>query len=383
MKRLALFLDGTWNDPDHNTNVWRLKLMLARPDWNGVRQLAYYSKGVGTSWHDRVSGGAFGRGVSQNVCSAYQWLMEHYDVGDEIYLFGFSRGAFTARSLAGLIAKCGLLMPDAPVAVPEVFDYYRQRLTPLYRLEYLDRHPEERSREFRPRERALLRYSERVPIKFIGVFDTVGALGIPLGRIRGISRGEFAFHHTRLSKIFQNAYQALALDEHRRAYRAGLWRRFVVEDQEDRADRDLEPEADESTQNVEQRWFLGAHANVGGGYRMDPLAQIPLCWMQQRASEAGLGFRRQVELEGDEYRAPIYDSYAAFLRGAYRFATLGRRNFRQLRSPPHRRSSRDGVAGRIETVNETIDETVMRRWKDDPRYRPKNLADYFDRVGDR
>ncbi len=381
MKRLALFLDGTWNDPDDNTNVWRLRLMLARPEFEGVRQLAYYHKGVGTSWHDRLSGGAFGRGVSQNVCRAYQWLMEHYDIGDEIYLFGFSRGAFTARSLAGMIAKCGLLMPEAPIAVPEVFNYYKQRETPLYQLEYLHRHPELSEHPWQSRQRTLLRFSKRVPIRFIGVFDTVGALGIPLGRWSGISRRELAFHHTRLSKIFENAYQALALDEHRWPYRASLWRRFFPLGHDDGADRDVEAEGNASEQQVEQRWFLGSHANVGGGYRMDALAQLPLRWMQQRAAEAGLGFRRQVEIQGDEHLAKIHDSYREFLRGAYPLWTLGRRHHRTLRSPSKARVAADGTPGRIETVNETIDESVLLRWQEDPVYRPPNVAEYFGRMG--
>lgn len=379
MKRLALFLDGTWNDPDNNTNVWRLKLMVARPESAGVRQLVYYRKGVGTAWHNRLTGGALGRGLSQTVCDAYQWLMEHYDLGDEIYLFGYSRGAFTARSVAGLIAKCGLLMPEAPIAIPQLFSYYRQRQVPLYQLEYLDRHPQSRARAFEPLEESLLRYSKRVQIKFIGVFDTVGALGIPLGQLRGLSSSSFAFHHTRLSKIFEHAYQALAIDEHRIAYRAGLWRRFVA-DADGRSDEDLLPEASESTQHVEQRWFLGTHGNVGGGYPLDPLTQIPLHWMQQQAAAVGLQFRREVRLRGDEHRAEFADAYGNFLGGAYRLAKLGRRHYRTIRAAPETRTSHDGQRGTIQTVNETIDETVMQRWKEDPSYRPKNLQAYFDRA---
>lgn len=374
MKRLALFLDGTWNDSDDNTNVWRLKLMLARPAFDGVRQLAYYHRGVGTSWHDRVSGGAFGRGVSRNVCRAYQWLMEHYDLGDEVYLLGFSRGAFTARSLAGMIAKCGLLMPEAPLAVPEVFDYYRQGDTPLYRLEYLDRHPERGGHLWQPRQRTLLRFSKRIPIRFVGVFDTVGSLGVPIGRYPGVSRRELTFHHTRLSKLFEHAYQALAIDEHRGPYRPSLWRRFLPTAADGTIDRDVEAEGADAEQRVEQRWFVGAHANVGGGYRSDPLAQIPLHWMQQRAADAGLGFRRLVERRGDEHLTRPCDSYAEFLRGAYRIATFGRRHYRTIRGPAESRVAADGTAGRIETVNETIDGSVLRRWNEDPTYRPPNLA---------
>lgn len=172
----------------------------------------------------------------------------------------------------------------------------------------------------------------------------------------------------------------MAIDEHRRAYRASLWRRFVVEADGPQADRDLLPEAGESNQAVEQRWFPGTHGNVGGCYRLDPLAQIPLRWMQQRAAAVGLGFRREVELHGDEHLAPFQDAYSRFLGGTYRLLTAGRRDYRRIGAPPERRTSHDGTAGRIETVNETIDETVIRRWNDDPRYRPRNLADYFERF---
>src|SRR5213592_3423870 len=114
-KRLALFFDGTWNIPESNTSVWRFYLMLADRGGDNLAQESFYDEGVGTHWLDRLSGGLFGAGLSQNVRSGYRWLMEHYNHGDEIFIFGFSRGAFTARSLAGLIARCGLLKPDAPL----------------------------------------------------------------------------------------------------------------------------------------------------------------------------------------------------------------------------------------------------------------------------
>jgi len=105
-RRLALFLDGTWNDPTHNTNVWRLKSMLAPVDPAGREQLAYYDTGVGTRWHERLRGGVGGYGISENIRSAYRWLVENHLDGDRIYIFGFSRGAFTARSVVWRAAVC-------------------------------------------------------------------------------------------------------------------------------------------------------------------------------------------------------------------------------------------------------------------------------------
>ena len=229
-KRLAIFLDGTWNEPGDNTNVWRMKLMVADAGADGVRQVSYYDEGVGTTWYTRLRGGAFAKGLSKNVRQAYQWLMEHYNDGDDVFVFGFSRGAFTARSLTGMIAKCGLLRPGAPMPVIQVFERYRRgpKARPLYRLEYLNRHG---PGDFDLEERWLLEYSTRIPIKLIGVWDTVGTLGIPLGRIRGISRSTLHFHHTRLSKIFEHAYQALAIDEHRKPYRPSVWTKFTPKEQ--------------------------------------------------------------------------------------------------------------------------------------------------------
>src|SRR5262245_16617813 len=101
MKRLAIFLDGTWNDPADDTNVWQLKELLAPHDLNGVVQMPYYDAGVGTKWYNKLLGGALGEGLSRNVQQAYEWLVGNYVQDDEVYLFGFSRGAYTARSLGG------------------------------------------------------------------------------------------------------------------------------------------------------------------------------------------------------------------------------------------------------------------------------------------
>ena len=116
-KRLTLFYDGTWNEPEDNTNVWRLNLMLADSSGDGLVQKTFYDEGVGTHWYDRLSGGMFGSGLSENIRQGYRWLMENYNDGDEIFVFGFSRGAFTARSLVGMIARCGLLKPEAPMSL--------------------------------------------------------------------------------------------------------------------------------------------------------------------------------------------------------------------------------------------------------------------------
>ena len=123
MKRIAIFLDGTWNTSNDNTNVWRLKSLC---DPSAPDQLVYYSKGVGTSFGEEVRGGVAGYGIDQEIIDAYSWLTEFFVSGDEIYIFGFSRGAYTARSLSGLIAKCGVLKPGAPLSIEQLYARYKR-----------------------------------------------------------------------------------------------------------------------------------------------------------------------------------------------------------------------------------------------------------------
>ena len=364
MKRLAVFLDGTWNEPGDNTNVWRLRSMLAAQDVQQNTQLSYYDAGVGTHWYDRFRGGAAGVGLSQNIREAYQWLIENYDDKDEIYVFGFSRGAFTARSLAGMIAKCGLLLPGSPMPVLQVYERYeRDDAKPMHRL------PKSlnNATDLSPEDRWMIQYSRQIRIRFIGVWDTVGALGVKLIPSRHEKRGEYNTHFVRLSKFFDYAYQALAIDEHRKPYPPSKWYHYIPEKVPDKV-HVPPPE-------VEQRWFVGAHSNVGGGYRDDPLPQLPLQWIQQKAALAGLQFRNNIQLAGDEHLAKPVDSYAKFLKGTYRVIKFGRRSYRDIGT------DREQVTGGwIEPALETIDGSVFDKWRADEQYRPKNLQDWASRI---
>ena len=111
-KRIAVLLDGTWNTVHDITNVWRLKSLLAAEGRDGIEQFSYYSTGVGIVFGERLRGGMFGYGLNDEIIRAYEWLIEHYNIGDELFIFGFSRGAYKARSLSGLISKCGLLVSE-------------------------------------------------------------------------------------------------------------------------------------------------------------------------------------------------------------------------------------------------------------------------------
>ena len=368
-KRLALFFDGTWNKPESNTNVWRLSLMLAEQGADGVPQQVFYDKGVGTRWYDRISGGAFGAGLPENVRMGYCWLMEHYNPGDEIFIFGFSRGAFTARSLAGMIARCGLLKPDAPMSFAEAFARYQDRgARPIYSLRHFAASGET---NFDFEERVLLAYSwyERDLIKMVGVWDTVGCLGIPLGRIRGVSRSTLRFLNTRLSTTVQNSYQALALDEERKPYWAVLWTLFLPN-----TPNEASPRNDD--RRVEQRWFAGCHANVGGGYWRDLLPQRPLRWIQDRARENGLGFRALATVTDEDLKMPPRDSYAEFLNGLWKRLPFVHRDVRRVQADPVKNED-----GTVVTVNERIDLSVFRRCQVNPGYRPASLREWAGRKG--
>jgi uncharacterized protein (DUF2235 family) len=382
-KRLALFFDGTWNEPPDHTNVRRLRLMLAERAPDGLEQRAFYNVGVGTRWYDRLTGGMIGSGLSENVRDGYRWLVENYDEGDEIYLFGFSRGAYTARSLAGIVARCGLLRADAPISFAQLFERYKKGNT-VRTIADLIRHKDRiDSMDFE--ERALLRHSHyrRNLITLVGVWDTVGSIGLPFGRFPGLSRRMLKFHNTNLSVTVEHSYQALAMDEYRRPYWAVLWTEFRP-DAPAPADTLTDQAPPPHLRWIEQRWFPGAHANVGGGYRSDALPNRPLMWLQAKARARGLAFRRLAS-EADSCSDVLpTDSYGSFLHGLWPILSLGRRYVRWVYSDPVRKSSgadtSTSVMGWVQTVNERIDESVFELCRLNSAYRPLGLLEWAGRT---
>ena len=320
----------------------------------------YYDIGV-----NGFIGGAFGKGLNDNIAQAYEWLIDNYSPGDDIFIFGFSRGAYTARSLAGLIAKHGVLKAGAPLGVKQLYQRYKRKddrtVWQLQRLSTLGQ-----LTDASVEEQWLLKYSEPVNIKMVGVWDTVGALGVPFFSIQGISRQTFGFLHTGLRTMIENGYHALAIDEHRKDFAPTLW---TVRKPNDPAAFTAPPR---DISSVEQRWFAGAHANVGGGCESDLLAQIPLRWMMKKASLHGLAFKNDVDLDGDVLKAPISDSFSEFMKGAY--SVFAKRFHRTLGAEPEQAD--DGTHA---TVNETIDASVFERWNKDQTYRPPGLDEWAKR----
>lgn len=359
MKRLVICCDGTWNRADNPTvsNVEKLArtIQLDPERAAGVQQMVLYLPGVGTAGYrtDKILGGVFGLGLTNNVLNAYRFLSINYQPGDEIYIVGFSRGAYTARSLAGMVGKVGLLTREALIAghLPEAGQRYR------HRGEWPDTwtSPEQfRADHCHP----------SVPIDFLGVFDTVGALGVP-----GALGKRYQFHDVALGDAVRVARQALAIDEPRMKFEPCLW---------------LAPPPDKPYQpgRIKQVWFEGAHSDVGGGYEEAGLSDSALLWMAAEAQAQGLVFdcdllRRQL---GPGTPVVRHDPSSALYRvvdTAIRFRiVLGRargESFAGRRRRLHREDSAGvGVAST----------TVAHYRSPQGDYRPVNLTAYAEASGD-
>jgi uncharacterized protein (DUF2235 family) len=345
-KRLIVLFDGTWNDPQDLTNVYQLSTLIEAKDGD-IEQRFFYEPGVGTGAWDKLRGGLFGYGLSKNLLKGYDWLIRRYQAGDEIWIFGFSRGAYTARSLVGLIRKCGLLNTSTPDLLARAENLYRTKSAA----------PESaQCQAFRQS------YSQEVRIHFLGVWDTVGALGIPGTMIS--EQGFYAWHDTELSKIVSYAYHAMAIDEHREAYKVAMWTNTGGQQKPENI-------------AVEQRWFIGAHANVGGGYGHDPLANIALGWMLDKARAAGLKLK-PFSVPPEAYLCQPTDAYRAFAYGMYAwvkglFSKGDGRFYRPYYgSPP---VITEAAASPVTAVNVTLDASVAAKWQAQPDYRPPTLVD--------
>lgn len=338
-KRIVVCADGTWNRPEKNiskdfpTNVLCLARAIKPVSRDGIPQQVFYDWGLG-SYHDRVVAGATGKGLHKNIMDGYRYIVQNYSPGDELFLFGFSRGAYTIRSLCGMINNCGIVKrPDARL-IQAAFDHYKRPGRSC-------KPSGERSIEFR---KTYAYRSRRV--RFVGVWDTVGAMGIPLSFL-GFLDDKDEFYDTELGSNVEIARHALAIDERRRDFEPTVWN----------------PKAGIDIQQV---WFLGAHGDIGGGYKPDDdgsrQSDIALQWLMREATTAGLTtephLRQRLEPNA---AATIHQSRRWYYR-------LKKRLYRPI----------DHGKGPV-----MIHRSVKQRWDADPNYRSKakNLREYVDANG--
>ena len=396
-RNIVLLSDGTGNSAAKvwRTNVWRTFEAL---DLSGNDQVAFYDDGVGTSsfkpW--AILGGAFGFGLKRNVIDIYKFVCRNYkDENDDIYGFGFSRGAFTIRVVIGLILNQGLVSAQSEAELDKkAIAAYRKYRSERYHTRW-PWHPEDWYRAIR---NALLpiKYDKRdnrpvKRIRFVGVWDTVAAYGLPLDEMtRGVSRWIVPLElptHTLDRERVMRACQALALDEERTTFHPELWTERVVPPSQ------FDPDKKRAIKDeqLSQVWFAGVHSNVGGGYPDDTLAYIPFVWMITEAQRCGLKFKSDapvappaVPADPDTFKnaitkrdkdGRIYDPRAG-LGAYYRY---GPRKLVQLCNYKYSKKEDDEV--QIERPK--IHESVFRRIDNHAHaYAPVGLPSVYDIVRD-
>lgn len=344
MKRIVICCDGTWNSPGDTadgepvkTNVQKLFESVCNLDENGIQQIKHYVEGVGTAGSKvrKIVDGATGWGLAQNIINAYSFLVWNYVKGDEIYLFGFSRGAYTARSLGGLIRNCGIIRNDDLGLINQSYLNYRRRDDKEWAPDG------EKAKAFRAA------YSVESSIKCIGVWDTVGSLGIPLSIFRALNSNKYKFHDTTLSSYVDFAFQALAIDEKRKSFAPTLW-----EQSENAVNRTV-------PQVLIQRWFSGVHSNIGGGYPDSRLSDVVLTWMVEKIKLTGLAIDptyTKNHIHADT-SGKLYNSFV------WPFSWAGEA-VREISFKPSFQSS--------------VDQTAFTRWENSQDYRPRNLRSIIE-----
>lgn len=354
-KKLVICCDGTWNTADQVTpktgapcvtNVIKLAVRVAKDDGT-IPQVIYYDQGVGTGdILDKVVGGMAGEGLDANINDAYRFLIANYEPGDELYVFGFSRGAYTARSMVGMVRKCGILRREHAGRYHEAGLMYRNAAV---------KPGHEDAVEFR-RDYS---FSDRTEIKFLGMWDTVGALGLPVWGLGQATKSKYKFHDTELSGDVRFAYHALAIDERRGPFKPTLWSHVPKENQ-----------------RVEQVWFSGVHSDVGGGYEDAGLADITLRWMLEKAEQQGLALDRAAmgarPIPGNPLMQPPNES----MKGVYHALP-------KFDRPIGLKIDDDGDFTKDPDPTQSIHESVLTRWDNIPSWRPPQLREYFKRIRDK
>ena len=270
-KNIVICYDGTGNEfGENNTNVVHVFESILRNE----NQVAFYDPGVGTfsilgrtlgKKVGAILGLAFGAGLQQNIEDGYEYLMNQYNPGDKIYIFGFSRGAFTARALAGMLYNFGILQKGSKNLIPYVSKMYNNMNISRYphMKSIYSSHDMKKSDIINNFKRT---FCHECKPHFIGVWDTVASLGLFWGK---------KFFDTALNEDIKFAYQAMAIDEKRKKFPVSLW----------------DENKKKANQVIEQVWFAGVHSDVGGSYEERHLSDIAFAWMMDKASNCDLKFK--------------------------------------------------------------------------------------------
>lgn len=376
-KNIIVCADGTGNKGGYSpdSNVYKVYKMVdkhyqgaCKDGVNVEEQILFYDNGVGTQTNKfwRVISGSFGLGFRHNVCDLYKFLARNYVEDDRIYFFGFSRGASTVRACNGMISKCGLAKGrglrnrELDALVDEAYAAYEMHKKKPELAENFKNNPD--------------KSSGAVPIKFLGIWDTVVALGFPkrtditgpvtflLDRVFVALEKVFdmffphSFYHYKLTDNVEHACQALAIDDERTAFWPYVWKEKNIPDAGDR-----------TSDNVEQVWFAGMHSNVGGGYGRAGMANVPLYWMMKRAHQHGLMFTAdamQQTYEASYIHGRMYDSRSGF-------ATLYRYHPREIE-----KLCSSKLLGNIQ-IHHSVIERLNRRTAN---YTPGHIPASFDVV---
>lgn len=268
-KNIIIFSDGTGQKGGigSNTNVYKLFNMV---EDRTERQVSYYDPGLGTDWK-KITGSLFGRGFSKNILECYRFIFENFEAQDKIYLFGFSRGAATVRSLSAFIDLFGILPKSRTDLIEQAFAIYKQKNKEIKARAFIKKH-----------------HTMWSKIEFIGVWDTVPALGMPSKALSFLFDKFFPtnFHSFKLSESVNFARHALSIDEERKTFHPAVWHTINNEEQKDK---------------MKQVWFSGVHTDVGGGYKEEDLSNISLKWMIREAKAKGLIL----------YASPLYETVMA------------------------------------------------------------------------
>ena len=337
MANLVICADGTWNKPEEDlkkdfpTNVLKLARAVT-PSIGNIKQHVFYDWGLGT-YHNQFIAGVTGSGIQKNILDGYRYIVQNYNPGDKLFLFGFSRGAYTVRALSGLINNCGIIKRSDANLINEAWRIYKSP-----------------SKKNCPSGSAANEFRNKYShpsrdVHLVGVWDTVGALGIPFS-LMGLFSHHDEFYDLKMGSNIKFARHALAIDEQRVDFEPTIW-------------------ASNKKVDLKQVWFAGAHCDVGGSYPPDKktdnsAADVPLKWMIEEAQTAGLNVDAHlINSLTDSSLATIHKS---------------RNNVYRLKRPLLRPLQVNKKPTKIHT-------SVKYRYENDSPYRPKKLQMLVDTIG--